>query len=368
MAAANGRKSAGLSGQLLQEPHRFDFFQAVRLLESLARTQARDDPRRQRRPVGGDQPPEREVVRFRTRPSLGFAASAVSQIRPALPRTGAPNGEPPPPEMVVTFLGLTGAAGALPYHYTALLLRRVRLKDQALRDFLDLFHHRLLSLFYRAWEKYRLPFAYERSRFDGNAEDAVSQGLYCLVGLGTGGLRRRLAFDDEAFLYYAGHFAHAPRSAVALEGVLEDYFAMPVRVEQAHGQWLALGREDQALMPSEALPQGQNNQLGLDVVIGERVWDIQSKFRVRVGPLSYRQFRALMPNGDGLRPLCQLARTYAGAEFDFDVQAVLAPAEAPWCRLSSEADGEAYLGWNTWVRCEAFTDVVEDAVFSLKNV
>jgi type VI secretion system protein ImpH len=367
MAAANGRASPGLSGQLLQEPHRFDFFQAVRLLESMVRAQARHDPRRQRQPVGRDQPPECEVVRFRTWPSLGFAPSAVSQIRPPAPRAGAPNGEPPP-EMVVTFLGLTGATGALPYHYTALLLRRVRLKDQVLRDFLDLFHHRLLSLFYRAWEKYRLPFAYERSRFDGNGEDTVSQGLYCLVGMGTAGLRGRLAFDDEAFLCYAGHFAHAPRSAVALEGVLEDYFAMRVRVQQAHGQWLALDRDDQALMPSAAHPQGQNNQLGLDVVIGERVWDIQSKFRVRVGPLSYRQFRALMPNGDRLRPLRQLARTYAGPEFDFDVQAVLAPAEVPWCRLGSEADGEAYLGWNTWVRCEAFTDVVEDPVFSLENV
>ena len=366
MAAADGRENPGLSGQLLQEPHRFDFFQAVRLLERLARAQDQHDPRRQRQPVGGDQPPEREVVRFRTRPSLGFAASAVSQIRAAVPRAGAPQGEPPP-EMVVTFLGLTGATGVLPYHYTALLLRRVRLKDQALSDFLDLFHHRLLSLFYRAWEKYRLPFAYERARFDG-AADAVSQGLYCLVGLGTAGLRGRLTFHDEALLYYAGHFAHAPRSAVALEGMLADYFQMPVRVEQAHGQWLALEREDQARMPSAEQPRGRNNQLGLDVVIGERVWDIQSKFRVRVGPLTYRQFRALMPNGAGLRPLSQLIRTYAGAEFDFDVQAVLAPAEVPWCRLNSGEDGEAYLGWNTWVRCEAFADVVEDAVFSLEDV
>jgi type VI secretion system protein ImpH len=294
--------------------------------------------------------------------------------------------------MVVTFLGLTGASGVLPYHYTALLLRRVRLKDQALRDFLDLFHHRLLSLFYRAWEKYRLPFAYERSRLasrgrkppeasladtppmayapgsPAEGQDPATAALYCLVGMGTAGLRGRLAFDDEALLYYAGHFAHAPSSAVALECVLEDYFAMPVRIQQAHGQWLALDREDQALMPSEVHPQGQNNQLGLDVVIGERVWDIQSKFRVRVGPLSYRQFRALMPNGDGLRPLCHLVRTYAGAELDFDVQAVLAPAEVPWCRLGSEAGGAAYLGWNTWVRCEAFTDAVEDAVFSLEDV
>jgi type VI secretion system protein ImpH len=364
MAAAHGRKGPGLSGQLLQEPYRFDFFQAVRLLERLAR----HDPGRPRQPVGGDQAPEREVVRFRTRSSLGFAASAVSQIRPPAPRAEAADGEPP--EMVVTFLGLTGAAGVLPYHYTALLLRRLRLKDQSLRDFLDLFHHRLLALFYRAWEKYRLPLAYERCRLDGAdaGADAVSQGLYCLVGLGTGGLRGRLDFDDEAFLYYAGHFAHAPRSAVALECLLADYFAMPVRVEQAQGQWLALERVDQALMPSAAHPQGRNNQLGLDVVIGERVWDIQSKFRVRVGPLSYRQFCALMPNGAGLRPLCQLARMYAGPEFDCDVQAVLAPAEVPWCRLGSEEDGAAYLGWNTWVRCDAFTDVVEDAVFSLEDV
>jgi type VI secretion system protein ImpH len=358
-----------LSGQLLREPHRFDFFQAVRLLERLARGQARHDPGRQRQPVGGDQAPEREVVRFRTRPSLGFPASAVSQIRTPVPRAGAPD-EEQCPEMTVTFLGLAGAAAVLPYHYSALLLRRVRLKDHALRDFLDLFHHRLLSLFYRAWEKYRLPFTYERSRLEGVAAggDAVSQGLYCLVGLGTGGLRGRLAFDDEAFLYYAGHFAHAPRSAVALECLLEDYFEMPVRVQQVQGQWLALDREDQALMPSAAHPQGRNNQLGLDLVIGERVWEIQSKFRVRVGPLTYRQFRALMPNGDGLRPLCQLARTYAGAEFDFDVQAVLAPAEVPWSRLGSDGDGEAYLGWNTWVRAEAFTEAAEDAVFSLEDV
>jgi type VI secretion system protein ImpH len=369
MAAANGRESAGLSGQLLQEPYRFDFFQAVRLLERVAREQAGYDARRQRQPVGWDQPPEREVVRFRTLPALGFPASAVSQIRPPAPRTGAPAAEPPPPEMVVTFMGLTGAAGVLPYHYSALLLRRVRLKDYALRDFLDLFHHRLLSLFYRAWEKYRLPFAYERTRLDGNAgEDAITQAVYCLVGLGTGGLRGRFAFDDEGFLFYAGHFAHAPRSAVALECLLEDYFEMAIRVHQLQGQWLGLEREDQALMPSAAHPKGRNNQLGMDLVVGERVWEIQSKFRLRVGPLTYRQFRALMPNGDGLRSLCQLTRTYAGPEFDFDVQAVLAPAEVPWCRLGSEDDEGPYLGWNTWVRCEAFAQPVEDAVFCLDEV
>src|SRR5581483_8630178 len=107
-----------------------------------------------------------------------------------------------------------------PPHYTTLLVRRVRAKDFALRDFLDLFHHRTVSLFYRAWEKYRLPFAYERSRADGpGAEDLCTFVLYCLVGLGTGGLRGRLDVNDEAFLYYGGHFAHFPRCAVSLEAM-----------------------------------------------------------------------------------------------------------------------------------------------------
>src|SRR5262249_36267283 len=133
----------------------------------------------------------------------------------------------PPLEMLVAFLGLTGPQGVLPQHYTALLLRRIREKDHALHDFLDLFNHRAVSLFYRAWEKYRLPFAYERSRLDGSEEaDACTRSLYCLVGLGTGSQRGRLAIDDEAFLFYSGHFAHHPRSASGLEGLLEDYFEL----------------------------------------------------------------------------------------------------------------------------------------------
>ena len=151
--------------------------------------------------------------------------------------------------MVVTFLGLTGPSGVLPRHYTELLLQRIREKDFSLRDFLDLFNHRLISLFYRAWEKYRLPIGYERSQLDDPDEqpDPVTRGLYCLVGLGTAGLRGRLDVDDEAFLYYSGHFAHFPRSASALECLLADYLEMPVRVQQCQGQWLALEPDDQAL-------------------------------------------------------------------------------------------------------------------------
>jgi type VI secretion system protein ImpH len=245
------------------------------------------------------------------------------------------------------------------------LIRRIRDKDFALRDFLDLFNHRLVSLFYRAWEKYRLPFLYERSRFAGEGRDTdpCTRALYCLVGLGTPGLRGRLEVDDEAFLYYGGHFAHFPRSATALGQILEDYFATPIVVQQVQGQWLYLDREDQSRMPGASDGAGRNNRLGLDTVVGARVWDVQSKFRLRVGPLSYAEFRGLIPNGHALRPLCQMTRTYVGPELDFDVQPVLKPDEVPWCRLEAGGDGPL-LGWNTWVRNQPFTREVDGPTFS----
>jgi type VI secretion system protein ImpH len=364
MAATGGRESAGLSEELYAAAGRFDFFQAVRLLEWLAR-RAETVSDATRHAVGEDRPPEQEVVRFRTLPSLGFPAADVAQLR----RPPAANGEPPPPELSVTFLGLTGPAGVLPAHYTSLILARLKEKDPTLRDFLDLFHHRLISLFFRAWRKYRLPFAYEQARLDvDEAADTATQGLYCLVGLGTGGLRSRLQIDDQAFLFYGGHFAHFPRSAVSLELLLSDYFGLRVVVEQLHGQWLVLDRDDRARLPDAEYRNGRNNVLGVDLVVGERVWDVQSKFRLMLGPLNYTEFRRFMPNGTGLRPLCQLTRSYVGPEYSFDVQLTLRAAEVPVCRLGGDGTDYPYLGWNTWLPASTRTADVSDAVFALADV
>ncbi len=354
MAAADGRTSSGLIGKLQREPYRFEFFQAVRLLERLARGRASA-------PVGGDEPPEREAVRFRAAPSLGFAPAAVGQVR------SAPGGADAAPEMAVSFLGLTGPSGALPHHYTTLLLRRARDKDHALCEFLDLFNHRAVSLFHRAWEKYRLPAAYERAALDAAEDnpDPVTQGLYCLVGLGFPGLRGRQQVGDEAFLYYGGHFSRDTRPASALEEILEDYFHMPARLQQFEGRWLPLEAEDRSYLAPSGEAGGMNCRLGEDFIVGERVWDAQSKFRIRVGPLSYAEFRRLTPDGDGLRPLCELTRSYVGAELSFDVQAVLAAGQAPGCRLGGDG---AQLGWNSWVFAAEAPAEADDAVFALDDL
>jgi type VI secretion system protein ImpH len=352
MAAANGRASTDLNETLLREPQRFEFFQAVRLLERL----------RPNAPVGQDAMPDQEVVRFRALPSLSFPAAEINRLRHTAERG--------PLEMVVSFLGLTGPSAMLPQHYTTLLLRRMREKDHALHDFLDLFNHRLVSLFYRAWQKYRLPIAFETSRLGSEEQgaDPVSTCLYCLVGLGTDGLRHQLSIADDAFLYYAGHFTTYPRSALALQGILQDYFDVPIHVEQAQGQWLTLEEDSRSVLPGADYPQGQNNKSGLNLIVGDRVWDVQSKFRLRLGPLTYDQFRHFLPSGDGLRALSELTRSYVGVEFDFDVLVALYPEEVPWCRLESEGPDRPQLGWNTWVRSIDMERVAEDAVVSVTDL
>lgn len=359
MAAARGRKNRPLIEQLIEEPYLFDFFQAVRLLERTALERAQSDPPQVY--VGEDQP-DQEAVRFRSQPSLGFPSSALVKVQPL----ESDAKEAPLVEMSVTFLGVTGPIGVLPYHYTSLLLKRIRDKDFSLRDFLDMFHHRAISFFFRAWLKYRLPYAYERTKDDGgNRDDVITWAIYCLTGMGTDGLRGRLDIDDEAFLYYSGHFAHHPRSAAALGQILGDYFGLPISVLQLQGQWLQLPASEQAIMPGHANPRGLNNHLGVSLVVGDRIWDVQSKFRLRVGPLTYAQFAQFLPGGAMLRSLCQLTRAYVGPEFDFDVQLILRPDEVPAARSGRQT---TRLGWDSWARTKKFTHFAEDAVFSLDDV
>ena len=336
MAAQSGGNSAALSQQLQERAAQFEFFQAVRLMHWLGRADGNDAPLHSGAPaqrVGDDFAPAEEVVRFRATPSHSFPAGSVVEVRggngdsPHLPERPegcfaqmgtVPVSAPSPPEMTVAFHGLTGPQGVLPQHYTALLIERVRGKDFSLRDFLDMFNHRALSHFYRAWRKYRFPFAYEDSAgvppLDGltkplekppkggtPTDDLFTQCLYCLLGLGTGGQRGRAHFADEALLYFGGHFAHWPRSAIALESVLNEYFQIPVAVKQFQGEWLYLAVEDRSALPPRqgkgdspifaetkigTVPsQGQYTALGSEAVIGQRVWDVESKFRVRLGPL-----------------------------------------------------------------------------------
>ena len=216
---------------LFAAPGKFDFFQAVRLLERLASTDGRAA-------VGGDTAPESEAVHFRVLPALRFPSGPVSKA--------SADGNMPP-ELVVTFGGLTGPDGILPQHYTALLIARSRLKDNTLRDWLDLFHHRQLSLLTRAWEKNRWAAVVDRKRAEGDTrEDAATRAGFAIAGFGTGGLRDRAEAARRCTGLLRGACCRAsPRTATGLEQILGEFFGWPVGVEQYAGQWLYLDAGEQ---------------------------------------------------------------------------------------------------------------------------
>ena len=320
MTPANADSGANTNGgarrissmeRLKEEPYQFGFFQAVRLLEladQIANPICNDE---NVNPVGHDFSPGSEVVRFRANPSQSFPGSEILSLTPA-GQDSTRNGASPLPQMTVSFLGLTGPSGVLPQHYTQRLIDELR-NDTGMRDFFDLFNHRLVSLFYRVWKKNRFPISYETDSFAKKSlnqdtidtrdiGDLFTFGLFCFIGWGTEGLRGRQLIPDEGLLFYGGQFAQDAPRAVSLERMVSHYFGFPSEVIQFVGQWLQLRRSAQSTLSMDPGGLG-NNALGETAVAGERIWSIENKFRLRIGPLEYAEFWDLVPGVRQLEPL-----------------------------------------------------------------
>jgi type VI secretion system protein ImpH len=343
--ASPGRRSdssvdfSEVEARLREEPYRFEFFQAIRLLERLFP---------ERKPLGRFTLPSEEVARLGSYPSLNFPASEIQYM-------DWREGEAP--FLAVNFMGTTGPQGPLPQHYTTLILERLRTGDATLRDFLDLFHHRMLSFFYQAWEKYRFAVSYERGE-----RDRFSHHLLDLIGLGTPGLQDRLAIPDDAFLFFAGIFGQRPHSAQALELLLNDYFEVPVEVVQLVGGWFRLDEATECCLGERDTP---SEQLGLGAVVGDEVWNQQARARIRIGPLTLEQYLDFLPNGSAYQPLRALLRFWTNEEIDFEVQLILKRDEVPSCELGGEDRGLPQLGWVTWMKSKPLDRDPEETVFEV---
>jgi type VI secretion system protein ImpH len=344
MATPGRTQDPGLAESPIEQALRedacsFEFFQAVSLLRRLTGD---------RQPVGGFFHPEAECVRFAVNNELAFPASQVEAIDWS---------EENAPRMKVNFMGLTGPMGVLPYCYTELILERSRTKDGTLATFLDIFNHRAISLFYRAWEKHRFPVTYRL----GDA-DSFSQHLSDLIGIGTIGLQNRQSVPDEALLHYTGLVATQARSAAGLEQMVEDYFEVPAKVEQYVGAWYSLDRKTQCQF--EGTDSG-SEQLGGGAVVGDQIWDQQSRIRLTLGPLTLQQYQDFLPGGTALEPLKALTRFYCNHEFDVEVQLVLKREEAPQVELGSEQDEAPRLGWGTWLKTRPIERDPDETILSL---
>lgn len=330
-------KEKPLNQEIFDEPERFKFFQAVRLLERMF-------PKRVA--IGRDSLPSKEVVRIRSHASLNFPASEIQELR----ETRDEAADEQQFEMFVNFMGMIGALGVLPHAYTELVIERARYRDTAVWAFNDIFTHRAVSLFYRAWEKYRFPVSYERG------DDAFTEYLFDFIGLGTHGLRGQLDLPDESLLAYSGLIANKPRSVASVEQILSDYFGVSVKINQFFGQWLALDAESVTKLGTA------NNKLGTNTIVGTRVFDVQSKFRVRVGPVGFEQFKTFLPNNTAYAAIVSLIRFLVGEEFDFDFQLILKAREVPSCILTTRAKRRPQLGWSSYLKTKPFKTDDEQVV------
>ncbi len=347
MGAKSGRDDTSLRGaalgkHLYDKISRFEFFQAVRLLRKLHPDRAS---------VGRDSDPGREVVRFRSDFSYAFPTGDIRSLESSEDES--------PDEMVVNFLGIATPAsfGSLPVPYVEELRRQERQKNGAMRAFLDLFNHRLVSLFYRAWERSRPDVL-----CDLGEASAFEAALLALIGAESETALKRLPFDGRDLLARSGLLAMRPASASALCGLVQSLCGIPARVEQFLPSWYEIDREDRTRL-------GQtNSRLGDDINLGNEVCLAQSRFRIRLGPMDFATYRHLLPGGQAFDLLASVVRLASGPEFDFDFTLVLHRDAVPRFRLGEDgAAGEpnpCRLGWSTWINNDAFERDADDAVFT----
>jgi type VI secretion system protein ImpH len=344
MASPSRQPDTGLEHELLDErPFEFNFFQAVRLLRRIYP---------HRKPVGHDSIPGDEVARFAGDHTLTFPPSDIRDIKTS--KTGQPR-------MTVSFMGLTGREGVLPFHYTDFVIeRRLSVRDTTAADFFDLFLHRLVSLFYRAWEKHSIAAGYEDTLRNGT-DAGLPPYIFDLVGMGTAYLREHAhEIDDDVLIYYSGLFAQHPHSPAALESMLSDYFQVPVVVESFRGHWFELDPAEYTEMSEDAV----RNVLGEGAVAGDAVWNPQARIRLHVGPLTWKQFRAFLPGGSALPKIIALTRFFIDWSVDFDLKLILRKRDVPELILFDAAPKPPMLGLCTWLKTSEFEEDAADVVLS----
>lgn len=332
-AAPVSAAAAALEQALQARPQDFTPFAALRALE-------RCHPQHPR--LGESARASDDVLRLRHTPSLAFAPRALERYVPASSEQ--------PAALYGMFLGLFGPNAPLPLHLTEYAIERVQqAKDGTFAAFADVFHHRMLSLFYRAWAQAQPSVQAERP-----ASDQFRAWLDALVGIASPHLRERDALPDDARRYYAGRLGAATRTPEGLRALLQQLFDWPVQVQEFIVEWMRL--------PADAHLQlgvgPRNARLGVDSVVGAQVRGAQQRVRIRLGPLPRIAFQRFLPGGQALRQLTAAVRTYLGDEFGWELQLLLKADEVPTPHLARNSR----LGLDTWLGRRAWSIADADEV------
>jgi type VI secretion system protein ImpH len=325
MAAHGWGKSASVAEWLRDEAHRFDFYQAVALIELILD---------QATPLGEGSEPSREAVRFRSSISLAFPETDIDSVL----EPGEKKGDPDRYTMLVNFMGLAGAVGPLPTPFAELLVQRAAKHDYAGREFLDIFNHRLISIAYRIRKQHRVGLG-----VTSPVKDDAARKLFALMGFGAPMFDDSVRDHYRALLHYAGSFSKETRSMSGLVSILRYHFGVPIEGVQFTGRFYKLDEEELTAIG----PNGKNRTIGRGAMLGRRVWDQSGAFEICIGPLSLAEYLRFLPDGDALPSLCEIVRFYAGETFDFSVRLKLKAANVPSARLGYTPGN--LLGYTAWI-------------------
>jgi len=346
MPTKSRRKNISVVQKLIETPYGYSFKQAVRLLERATAHISVKTAIFAKNPVARFSPPISESLRFHTTQSLSFPSSDIGNV--AIKKN---LDEPNQWRMHINFMGLTGSGGIMPYHYSEFVLKRLKAKDSSIRDFFDLFNHRLVSLFYQASVKYSLPIEYERKKLYMSSKsevDSHTQLLLSLIGIGTKGLQRRLYTRDESLIYYSGLFTKKVRTSTGLKQIIYNHFSIPVEIREFIGQWQELIDDVRTRLPGFESPRGQNNQLGKSVMLGRKGWFSQGKIRIILGPLTRKQLHTFAPGTTALKALDEIVKLYINFEHDYDYVMRIRRSDIP-DRIILNKNSPPIVGWNTWL-------------------
>lgn len=353
MLSTQRRPISPVIDRLLADPHRHEFFQAVRLLARwLAKREGLDD--------------EDVLVhrlRFRSSLSLSFPASEIEALQVIDAGTSQDESRPAALtrfELTPAFMGLLGVHGSLPLHYTETLVHReVFARDASARAFLDLFSHRAVALFYLAWKKHRLPIGYEADQGERFLPLVLS-----IAGLGHPALRDRLlregggGLHDESVAHFAAAQQRRQISGPQLRAWVSAHFGVPVELESFVGRWVRLPAGGHTRLG------GQGGVLGHSAVVGERLWQRDLRVRLRLGPLNRQRFEHFLPGAPGARALQQLLTLACGVSLEFEVCLRLRREDVQPTQLHSKADmPPARLGWTSFLSTRPADRDREDLVY-----
>lgn len=305
--------------QLFDAGYEFDFPQVVTILEKL---------RPKAIPIGEGSDPSKEAFAISSRIAQSSSASEIQKITPQKYER---------PKVQVNFLGIAGVQGPLPPPFSELAFDRLRSKDTGIQDFLDIFNHRLISLWYR----------FRKSVIPGLKPidplySPIGRSLLDLIGLFSHSLRHAGQIPERSLLYYAALLWKRPPSAVGLEWLLQSFFNLPVKIQQFVGTWQSAPLDQLTRVGL----QGKYHSLGKTAILGRKNWDQTDGIVVTIGPLQWEQFLEFLPYQRGYQELMDLLKVYCGPLLIKRLRLQIAAGKVEYSALGKSTR----LGYTTWLQ------------------